>query len=66
MGDSTDREKPADPKLLGLNRAQRFRVYGWLAAVIVGGLISATALTLLGIPALYPRFSKHKVRELQR
>ncbi|MFP1677586.1 efflux RND transporter permease subunit [Alloalcanivorax sp. C16-2] len=37
-----------------------------LAAVIVGGLLSATALTLLVLPALYPLFSRHKIRELQR
>ena len=39
MGDSRDREKQADPKLYGLNRAQRFRVYGWLEAVIVVGSV---------------------------
>jgi len=37
-----------------------------LAAVIVGGLVSATALTLLVLPALYPLFSQRKIRELQR
>ena len=37
-----------------------------LAAVIVGGLLSATALTLLVLPALYPLFSRQKIRELQR
>jgi heavy metal efflux system protein len=37
-----------------------------LAVVIVGGLISATGLTLLVLPSLYPLFSKRKVEELQR
>ena len=37
MGDSMDREKQVDPKLYGLTRAQRFRVYALLVAVIVVG-----------------------------
>ena len=37
-----------------------------LAVVIVGGLVSATALTLLVLPSLYGVFSKEKVGELQR
>lgn len=37
-----------------------------LAVVVVGGLVSATALTLLVIPVLYPWFSKRKVAQWQR
>jgi cobalt-zinc-cadmium resistance protein CzcA len=37
-----------------------------LAVVIVGGLVSATALTLLVLPSLYGVFSKEKVAGLQR
>ncbi|WP_226911427.1 efflux RND transporter permease subunit [Gallaecimonas mangrovi] len=37
-----------------------------LATVIVGGLITATALTLLLLPVLYPWFSKRKLARLQR
>ena len=33
-----------------------------LATVVIGGLISATLLTLLVLPALYARFSGHKLR----
>ncbi len=36
-----------------------------LATVIVGGLISATALTLLVLPVLYPWFSRRHVGELR-
>ncbi|WP_417356668.1 efflux RND transporter permease subunit [Gallaecimonas pentaromativorans] len=35
-----------------------------LATVIVGGLVTATLLTLLVLPVLYPWFSKGKLREL--
>ena len=37
-----------------------------LATVIVGGLVSATLLTLVVLPVLYPWFSKQKVTELTR
>jgi cobalt-zinc-cadmium resistance protein CzcA len=37
-----------------------------LAVVIVGGLVSATALTLLVLPSLYGVFSRAKVEELER
>ena len=37
-----------------------------LAVVIVGGLVSATALTLLVLPSLYGVFSRRKATELQR
>ena len=37
-----------------------------LAVVIVGGLVSATALTLLVLPSLYGVFSREKVEALQR
>ncbi|MCU5783772.1 cation efflux system protein [Alcanivorax balearicus MACL04] len=37
-----------------------------LAAVIVGGLVSATALTLLVLPSLYGLFSRKKIEELRR
>ena len=37
-----------------------------LAAVIVGGLVSATALTLLVLPSLYPLFSRAKIRQTSR
>lgn len=37
-----------------------------LASVIVGGLVTATFLTLFVLPVLYPVFSKEKVRDLQR
>ncbi|MAD54128.1 MAG: hypothetical protein CMF18_08660 [Idiomarinaceae bacterium] len=37
-----------------------------LATVIVGGLVSATLLTLVVLPVLYPWFSKQKVKELTR
>ena len=37
-----------------------------LAVVIVGGLVSATALTLLVLPSLYGVFSGEKAAELQR
>jgi heavy metal efflux system protein len=33
-----------------------------LATVVIGGLISATLLTLLVLPALYARFSKPALR----
>jgi len=36
-----------------------------LAVVIVGGLVSATALTLLVLPSLYGVFSKRRVEELK-
>jgi cobalt-zinc-cadmium resistance protein CzcA len=35
-----------------------------LASVIVGGLITATLLTLFVLPVLYPWFSKRKIKEL--
>ena len=35
-----------------------------LASVIVGGLITATLLTLFVVPSLYKLFSKEKIREL--
>ena len=35
-----------------------------LATVIVGGLVSATLLTLFVLPVLYPRFSQDKIRLL--
>jgi cobalt-zinc-cadmium resistance protein CzcA len=31
-----------------------------LATVVIGGLISATLLTLLVLPALYARFGQHR------
>lgn len=37
-----------------------------LASVIVGGLVTATLLTLFVLPALYSRFSKEKIKELSR
>ncbi|WP_258240357.1 efflux RND transporter permease subunit [Pseudidiomarina homiensis] len=37
-----------------------------LATVIVGGLVSATLLTLVVLPVLYPWFSKQKVADLSR
>lgn len=37
-----------------------------LATVIVGGLVSATLLTLVILPVLYPWFSKQKVNDLGR
>lgn len=37
-----------------------------LATVIVGGLVSATLLTLVVLPVLYPWFSKQKVKDLSR
>ena len=37
-----------------------------LASVIVGGLLSATLLTLVVLPVLYPFFSRAKVAELSR
>ncbi len=37
-----------------------------LATVIIGGLFSATLLTLLVLPSLYPLFSARKIEELQR
>ena len=37
-----------------------------LATVIVGGLVSATLLTLVVLPVLYPWFSKAKVAQLTR
>jgi len=37
-----------------------------LATVVVGGLVSATLLTLLVIPALYPWFSRGWLREKTR
>lgn len=36
-----------------------------LASVIVGGLLTATLLTLFILPVLYPWFSKKKIAELQ-
>ncbi|MEM0515485.1 CusA/CzcA family heavy metal efflux RND transporter [Pseudoalteromonas sp. YIC-827] len=36
-----------------------------LASVIVGGLVSATLLTLFVLPALYPLFSKAKIAQQQ-
>ncbi|WP_426360379.1 efflux RND transporter permease subunit [Pseudocolwellia sp. HL-MZ19] len=35
-----------------------------LATVIVGGLVTATLLTLFVLPVLYSRFSKEKIKEL--
>ncbi|MFM9481511.1 efflux RND transporter permease subunit, partial [Streptomyces scabiei] len=32
-----------------------------LATVIIGGLITATFLTLFVLPTLYPKFSQHLV-----
>jgi cobalt-zinc-cadmium resistance protein CzcA len=37
-----------------------------LATVIVGGLVSATLLTLVILPVLYPWFSKQKIKDLSR
>ena len=37
-----------------------------LASVIVGGLVTATLLTLFVLPVLYPRFSKTKIAQLTR
>ena len=37
-----------------------------LATVVIGGLISATLLTLLVLPALYERFSHKEVAPAQR
>ena len=37
-----------------------------LASVIVGGLITATLLTLFVLPVLYSKFSKKKIEELSR
>jgi len=37
-----------------------------LASVIVGGLVTATLLTLFVLPVLYPWFSKKKIEELSR
>ena len=37
-----------------------------LASVIVGGLVTATLLTLFVLPVLFSWFSKAKVAELQR
>ncbi|RDK82500.1 UNVERIFIED_ORG: cobalt-zinc-cadmium resistance protein CzcA [Idiomarina abyssalis] len=37
-----------------------------LATVIVGGLVSATFLTLVVLPVLYPWFSKQKIKDLSR
>ena len=37
-----------------------------LASVIVGGLVTATLLTLFVLPVLYSRFSKEKIKELSR
>jgi cobalt-zinc-cadmium resistance protein CzcA len=37
-----------------------------LASVIVGGLVSATLLTLVILPVLYPWFSKQKIKDLSR
>ena len=34
-----------------------------LATVVIGGLISATLLTLLVLPALYARFGTSQVRQ---
>jgi len=34
-----------------------------LATVVIGGLLSATLLTLLVLPALYTRFSRAAVRD---
>jgi len=36
-----------------------------LASVIVGGLVSATLLTLFVLPVLYKRFSGKKIKQLQ-
>jgi cobalt-zinc-cadmium resistance protein CzcA len=37
-----------------------------LATVIVGGLVTATFLTLFVLPVLYERFSKDKIKEMRR
>ena len=37
-----------------------------LASVIVGGVVTATLLTLFVLPVLYPWFSKAKIKELSR
>jgi len=37
-----------------------------LASVIVGGLVTATLLTLFVLPVLYPWFSKTKIKQLTR
>jgi len=37
-----------------------------LASVIVGGLVSATLLTLFVLPVLYKRFSRDKIKQLTR
>jgi cobalt-zinc-cadmium resistance protein CzcA len=37
-----------------------------LATVIVGGIVSATLLTLFVLPALYPLFSARRCNELRR
>jgi len=37
-----------------------------LASVIVGGLVTATLLTLFVLPVLYSKFSKEKIKELSR
>jgi len=37
-----------------------------LASVIVGGLVTATLLTLFVLPVLYKVFSKNKIKELSR
>ncbi|GLX76935.1 cytochrome-c peroxidase [Thalassotalea insulae] len=36
-----------------------------LACVIVGGLVTATLLTLFVLPALYPKFSQRKIAQLR-
>jgi cobalt-zinc-cadmium resistance protein CzcA len=36
-----------------------------LASVIVGGLVTATLLTLFVLPVLYAWFSKAKIKELR-
>jgi cobalt-zinc-cadmium resistance protein CzcA len=37
-----------------------------LASVIVGGLVTATFLTLFVLPALFTRFSRSKLDDMQR
>ena len=37
-----------------------------LASVIVGGLVTATLLTLFVLPVLYAWFSKQKIEELRQ
>lgn len=48
-----------------LSNGQGAEVQRPLAVVIVGGLLTATALTLLVLPALYPWFSRRKLEAYQ-